>query len=130
MKCKVTARAKVSPTEELDKVIKAISNVLDYDELEIGDGYVDVTGDEDSLLKFREALKNRKIRDTAQKIFFKGVDDHKIKFSLSKQTALVHIPNFVEPGMSALGEIDIEIETEDVDRFIEWMTYKKSEENI
>ena len=125
MKCKIRAKARVNPTEELDKVIKSISNVFDYDELEIGDGYVVATGGEDSILKFRESLKNRKIRDTAQRIFLKGVEDCKIHFSLSKQAALVSVPNFVDTGMSALGEIDIEIETDDVTGFIQWMTDKE-----
>jgi uncharacterized protein len=124
MKCKMTARARVNPTEDLDKVIRAISNIFKFDELEIGDGYVIVTGDVESLLDLRESLKNRKIRDTAQRIFINGAEENRIKFSLSKQAALVSIPNFVDREMSALGEIDVIIETDDVNRFIKWMTAK------
>ena len=40
MKCKMTAKARVNPTEDVDKVIKAISNIFEFDELEIGDGYI------------------------------------------------------------------------------------------
>jgi uncharacterized protein len=124
MKYKITARAKVNPTEDRNKVIKAISNVFKYDELEIGDGYVSVIGGKESLRDLRESLKNRKIRDTAQRMFLKGVEGDKITFSLSKQAALVSIPNFVDREMSALGEIDVTIETDDVEAFIEWMTAK------
>ncbi len=124
MKCKITARARVNPTEDLDKVITAISNIFKFDELEIGEGYVSVTGDMESLLDLRESLKNRKIRDTAQRIFLKGVEGNKITFSLSKQAALVSIPNLVDREMSSLGEIDVTIETDDVEGFIEWMTSK------
>ena len=52
MKYKMTARARVNPTEDSDKVITAISNIFKFDELEIGDGYVKVTGDMESLLDF------------------------------------------------------------------------------
>lgn len=124
MKCKITARARVNPTEDRNKVITAISNIFNFDELEIGDGYVIVTGENESLLNLRESLKNRKIRDTANRIFSNGTEDNKITFSLSKQAALVSVPNFVDKDMSKLGEIDVTIETDDVEGFIKWMTAK------
>ena len=124
MKCKMTARARVNPTEDLDKVITAISNIFNFDELEIGDGFISVTGNEESLINLRESLKNRKIRDTAARMFIKGSEGKLINFSLSKQAALVSVPNFVDREMSALGEIDVTIETDDIETFIEWMTAK------
>ncbi len=124
MKCKITARARVNPTEDRNKVITAISNIFNFDELEIGDGYVIVTGENESLLNLRESLKERRIRDTANRIFTNGAEDNKITFSLSKQAALVSVPNFVDKDMSKLGEIDVTIETDNVEAFIEWMTAK------
>ena len=122
MKCEMSAKVRVNPTEDVNKVLKTISNIFKYDELEVGEDYVIVTGDKDSLIEFRESLKNRQIRDTAQKIFLKGVKDNTITFSLSKQAAFVSVPNFVDSNMSALGEIDVTIKTDDVNEFIEWMT--------
>ena len=124
MKCKMMARARVNPTEDMDKVIKAISNIFKFDELEIGDGYVIVTGERESLFDLRESLKIRKIRTTAQRMFLNGIEGDKIIFSLSKQAALVSTPNFVDREMSVLGEIDVNIQTENIERFIEWMTAK------
>jgi predicted RNA binding protein with dsRBD fold (UPF0201 family) len=124
MKCKITVRARVNPTEDLDKVITAISNIFIFDEIEIGEDYVSVTGKMDSLLDLRESLKNRKIRDTAQRIFLKSAEGNIITFSLSKQAALVSVPNLIDREMSALGEIDVTIETDDVEGFIDWMTAK------
>ena len=121
-------RARVNPTEELDKVIEAISNIFDYEELEIGDGYVEVTGDEGSILKLKEELKHRKIRDTANKILSKGIGNNKISFSLGKQAALVSVPNFVDSQMSALGEIDVEIKTNHPEAFVAWITQKEEED--
>ena len=85
MKCKMTAKARVNPTEDVDKVITAISNIFEFDELEIGDGYILVTGDKESLRDLRESLKSRKIRDTAERMFIKGSEGDRIIFSL-KQT--------------------------------------------
>lgn len=125
MKCKMTAKARVNPTEDMDKVIQAVSNILKFDELEIGEGYIEVTGGIDSLIEFRESLKQRKIRDTAKKIFLKGIEGNSIKFTLNKQAALVSTPNFVEGKMSGLGDIEIKIETDNTETFIEWMTLKE-----
>jgi predicted RNA binding protein with dsRBD fold (UPF0201 family) len=128
MNCKVKVRARVNPTEELEKVIRAISNIFDYEELEIGDGYVEVTGDKNSVLKLKDELKNRKIRDTANKILTKGIENNKISFSLGKQAALVSVPNFVDSQMSALGELDVEIEADNPEVFIAWITHKEEDE--
>ena len=46
---------------------------------------------------------------------------YKIHFKLSKQAAFVGVPNFVEDDLSPLGEIDVEIETDDTQRFIDWI---------
>lgn len=124
MKCKIMARARVNPTEDLDKVIKAISNIFEFDDVEIGEGYVTVTGEKEALLNLRESLKTRQIRDTAERMLLKGSEGDTITFSLSKQAALVSIPNFVDREMSALGEIDVTIETDDTEAIIKWMTSK------
>ena len=84
MKCKITAMARVNPTEDRDKVINAISNIFKFDELEIGEGYVSVTGENESLLDLRESLKVRKIRDTAQRIFLNGTDEYFTLFISAK----------------------------------------------
>lgn len=124
MKCIMTAKARVNPTEDVDKVITAISNIFEFDELEIGDGYILVTGDKESIIGLRESLKNRKIRDTAERMFIKGSEGDRINFSLSKQAALVSTPNFVDREMSALGDIEVNIKTDNVEGFIKWMTAK------
>lgn len=122
MKCKMTAKARVNLTEDLEKVIKAISNMFDYDEVEIGEDYVLVTGERESLERLKESLKNRQIRDTAETVLLRGVQGSEISFALNKQAALVGVPNFVDRELSPLGEINVKIETDDVEGFIRWIT--------
>jgi len=124
MKCKMTAKTCVNPTEDLDKVITALLNIFKYDNLIIEDGYIIVTGEIDSLIQLKNSLKERKIQDTAERIFIKGASNGIIKFSLSKQAAFVSIPNIVDRELSALGEIDVTIKTDNELAFIEWMTKK------
>ena len=121
MKCEITAKTPLNPTEDVDKVVKALSNMFDYDELEIGDNYIQVTGDEDSPLKLKESLEKRKIRNSARKILLKGVHDRVIFFKLNKQTAYSGVVNFAEDKISPLGEIRVKIETSNVEGFIDWL---------
>ncbi|MBP2045230.1 RNA-binding domain-containing protein [Methanobacterium aggregans] len=124
MKCKVKAKAMINPTEDLEKVTEALSNMFDYDDIEIGEDYVLVSGGIESLQILKELLRERRIRDTATRILEKGVHDTKITFSLSKQAALVGVSNFVDGYLSPLGEIEVEIETDEVEALIQWITEK------
>lgn len=124
MKCKIKVRAMVNPTEDLEKVTQTLSNMFDYDDIEIGEDYVIVSGGIESLQILKHLLRERKIRDTASKILEKNATSNIIKFSLSKQAALVGVPNFVEGYQSPLGEIEVEIETDEVEGLIQWITEK------
>jgi uncharacterized protein len=121
MKCKIEAETRVNPTEDLDKVINALSNLFEYEELEIGKDYVVVSGGCSSLAPFKEFLENKKIRDTARVIFLKGARYNTIKFKLSKQAAYAGRINLVEDDLSPLGEIKVNIITDDPEQTIEWL---------
>ncbi|MGO9387461.1 MAG: RNA-binding domain-containing protein [Methanobacterium sp.] len=121
MKYTMKAKVLINPTEDLDKVLKALSNILDYDELEIDEDYITVTGDEDSLLRLRESLEKRRIRNTARKIMLKGLQDKIILFKLSKQAAYAGLVNIISEDLSALGEINVTVETGNVDAFLDWI---------
>ncbi len=120
MECKMHAKAELQPTEDIDKVIRTLSNIFDYDDIEIGDDYIRVSGGNESITKLQKELRERKIRSAARKMLLKGIRANKIHFNLSKQAALVGIPNFVDGNLSPLGEIEVEIETDDVEKFIDW----------
>lgn len=121
MKCEIYAKADVNPTEDVDKVIKALSNLFDYDDIIIEENCVCVLGEIESIKNFHEELVQRKIRGAARKMMLKGIGTNKIQFSLSKQAAFVGVPNFVENSLSPLGEIEVEIKTSNVEKFIDWI---------
>lgn len=121
MKCEMKAKTPFNPTEDVDKVIMALSNMFDYDQLEIGDNYVLITGGKESLLKLKKSLEKRQIRNTASKIMIKGAHDGVILFKLNKQAAFCGVVNFSEENISPLGEINVKIEVDNVDQFIEWL---------
>jgi predicted RNA binding protein with dsRBD fold (UPF0201 family) len=121
MKCEMKAKTPLNPTEDVDKIIKSLSNMFDYDQLEIGDTYISVTGGEESLLKLKEALKIRRIRNTARKILIKDAHDRIVVFKLNKQSAFVGIVNFSGENISSLGEINVKIEVNNIEQFIDWL---------
>lgn len=121
MKCKMKAEAPVNPTEDLEKVIKAMETLFNFEELVIGENYITVSGGIKSLFKMKNALEKRRTRTTARKILAQGVKENKIIFKLSKQAAFVGIVNFVDEELSSLGEIEVEIETANVSAFMDWI---------
>jgi len=120
MKCEFTAQTPINPTEDTDKVMKTLSNMFDYDEVVMAGDYISVNGGMDSLLKLKDALEVRRIRNTARKMLINGSDDGVIYFKLNKQAAFSGTVNFTE-GDSPLGEIRVKIETDDVEGFIDWL---------
>ena len=123
MNCEMEARATVNPTEDMDKVIEAISNVFDYDDLIITEDQVTVTGSSSALNRVKDFLETRQIRDTARKILLKGLNDdfHEIKLKISKQAAFAGRINLVEDDLSPLGEIELTIKTQTPEEFIGWL---------
>lgn len=121
MNYEIYAKASVNPTEDMDKVIKAIANVIEYDEIEIGDDYVCAYGWMETIKKLGDELRERKIKGAARKIMLKGILASKIHFKLSKQAAFAGTLNLVDDSHRPLGEIDVEIRTDDVQKVIDWI---------
>ena len=121
MNCEIYAKADVNPTEDVDKVIKAIANVIEYDELEMGEDYVCASGNNETIRNLRDELRERKIRGAARKIMLKGISTNKIHFNLSKQAALVGTLNLVDDSLCPLGEIEVKIITDDPKKVIDWI---------
>jgi len=121
MICEIYAKASVNPTEDRDKVIKAISNVIEYDEIEIGDDYVCASGGVETIKNLGDRLRERKINGVARKLMLKGSTFNKIRFKLSKQAAFAGTLNLADDDIDTLGEIDLEIKTNDVQKVIDWI---------
>jgi uncharacterized protein len=123
MKCEMEAETIVNPTEDIDKIIEALSNIFDYDEIIIGKDMVTVTGNISCLVPFKEFLEKRQIRDTARKMLLKGWNNESdvINLKLSKQAAFAGRINLVDDDLSPLGEIELTIQTKTPEEFINWL---------
>ena len=80
-----------------------------------------LVGDIETIKNLRDELRERKIRGAARKIMLKGLSTTKIHFNLSKQAAFVGTLNLVDGSLCPLGEIAVEIKTDDAKKFIDWI---------
>lgn len=125
---RVEVVAEIRPTEDPEKVKRALLNVFEPEEIEVraeGDGALLVARATSykSLLRLKEAIWRQGIQDAARSVLSRSVaGEGRLIFSLNKQAAYVGVVSFVtEPNESPLGPITFNVETSDVRRFLDWI---------
>ncbi|RLF06863.1 MAG: hypothetical protein DRK00_00355 [Thermoprotei archaeon] len=123
---KVVVRAEVRPTEDKEKVVKALLNLFDLQLKEEASGHVKLIvgeGGEEVLMKFRRLLMEQRILDAARQYLLRGMHERGFSFYLNKQAAYSGKISFCsfEYGESPLGPIVVEVETEDPQRAVLWL---------
>ncbi len=131
---KVEVIVEVRPTEDPEKVKKALLNVFEPEEIETrteGESTLLIAKATSyrSLLKLKEAIWRQGIQDAARSVLSRSVaGEGRLVFNLNKQAAYVGVVSFAtEPNESPLGPIVFNVETSDVRRFLDWIaprTYK------
>jgi hypothetical protein len=117
--------SELKPTENPKKVKKALLNL--FPDLEISRKKGIIGGKGSNLEKFKEKLKEQKIRTTARTLLMKGREGNSTKFYLNKQAAWVGKINFVEPELAPLGPIEVIIKAKEIDKVIDELTELDSE---
>lgn len=114
------------PTEDPAKVKRAVLNLFPDLVFEREDERV--VGHTSSLERLRELIRNQKIRDAARGQFLAGRQGDRARVQLSKQAAFVGIVNF-SLG-SPLGDIAVEVESEDLDVAIDLVAESTIERGV
>ena len=117
----ITVETICKPTEDKDKVEKAMLNI--FSDLRIDSKGNRMTGASSSLERFKEILRESRIRDTASRILLRGREGNKTVFRINKQVAFVGKICFAEEK-HPLGDITVTIEDENIDGIIEEITRK------
>lgn len=125
MKVMVKISALVYPTELLEKVKTAITNLfpIELRTEEYGILRLCGEGDIESLRLLRRRLREERILDTARHILLTGVEGNTTQFRLNKQVAFAGKVNF-PAGEESLGSIYVEIsagDKEDLLKTIDWL---------
>jgi hypothetical protein len=124
---KVKAEAEIKPTEDPEKVKRAIQNLIlnpAIKTFQTGEKSLLIAEaeGEDGLSKLYNLFRQERIRDAARKLLFKGMKGNTITFYLNKQVAYVEHISFCKPiAESPLGPIKIEITCNDPRALIDWL---------
>lgn len=105
----VTVRTPVHPSEDADKVRRAVLNLFPAAQIELGGG--ELVARTESLAELRRLIWKQKILDAARKTFLRGLAETRTRgvFHLSKQAAFRGRVTFsVDPG--ALGDLEVTVE--------------------
>ncbi|MHA1616894.1 MAG: RNA-binding domain-containing protein [Candidatus Njordarchaeales archaeon] len=140
MPIKVRLQCTVNPTENEEKVLRALKNISDFEEnvnmkRKSREYFVDIVieGDLSILRKLRNKIKGRS-RDLARMLLFKNRVGKRTYLLINKQVAYVGKISFCETrNESPLGPIVIEIigDSEDeIDSMVAWIVQENKEFEI
>ena len=120
----------VNPTEDLEKVKRAVENIFGNVQLEVkprklGSLLIAKTKGRNGLAKFYNLLRRERIRDAARGLLFEGLGEKSITFYLNKQVAYAgHISFSSLLGESPLGPVKVRISCDEPRELIEWLAPK------
>jgi len=126
----VHVEADINPTEDPEKVRRAVENILGNAEFEVrqqkrGSLLVAKAKGIDGLTQFQNLLRRERIRDAARGVLFGGLSKGSIVFYLNKQVAYVGHISFSQPtAESPLGPIKVQIHCDNPRELIEWLAPK------
>ena len=126
---RVEVSARVNPTEDLEKVRRAISNIfpdVPLSEEVLGDGSSILRGSSEglgALERLKAMIGAERIRSAARAVLSSSVSGGVLEFHLHKQAAFAGKVSFSQPfGESPLGPISVRVECDDPSGVIEWLT--------
>jgi hypothetical protein len=126
----VYIEAEVNPTEDVEKVRRAVENVFGNVEFEVkpkkrGSILFGKAKGLDGLTKLQNLLRRERIRDAARGALFEGLGEKAIIFYLNKQVAYVSHISFSKPeAESPLGSIKVQIQCDNPRELIDWLAPK------
>jgi predicted RNA binding protein with dsRBD fold (UPF0201 family) len=127
MPAKVVVEVEIRPTEDEDKVLKAVTNFFDAEKVETvqtesAKTLIATSDNLSSLAKLHRALRYERILDAARSALKKGVRETAITFHLHKQAAYVGKLSFVDGDHeSPLGAIRVTIHHSSPQDVIDWL---------
>jgi predicted RNA binding protein with dsRBD fold (UPF0201 family) len=123
----VVVEAEVRPTEDIERVKKAINNIFDGN-VEVDEGVARLECRSlECLGKFHTKLRQQRILDTARSVLKKGAFGEYIEFMLNKQAAYAGKVSFVtDPDESPMGPIRVLIKHPNPSEVIDWLAPKTS----
>lgn len=125
----VRVEVEVRPTEDLNKVLKALNNVVAVKNPRVEDLGRErklIVAEEESLEPLKrlyEALRRQRILDSARAVLLKNLRGNTVEVKLNKQAAYQGVISFVDQDSeSPLGPIRITISSSKIEMIVDWLT--------
>lgn len=125
---RVRVEAEVRPTEDVEKVKRAVLNIIAADHVSVedyGNGYMLVIAESYSLrglARLHERLRAERILDAARSYMLRGIDRDTLVFKLNKQAAYVGRISFIDIDSEApMGPIVVTIEHANPREVVDWL---------
>lgn len=121
--CKIQMLCSLNPSEDAEKVTKAISNIFPYSTIKSEIFSVNAQSkDLRSFEKIYETINKKKSQNTYRRYLEKNLDADTTWFYLNKQAAFVEqIAICEEAEESPLGPIKVIITSSNIDAIINWI---------
>ena len=126
----VHIEAQVNPTEDLEKVKQAVTNIFGTLTFNVktktwGQLLTSEAKGHESLIKLFNILNKERIVSAARKVFLSGLEENSVTFYLNKQVAYAgHISFCQQTAESPLGPIKVQIRCSDPRKLIDWLAPK------
>ena len=123
----VSIEVTVNPTEDLEKVKKAVENIFGPLEFKakLGTGgqvFISQNKGYKTLIRFHDHINREQIIAAARKIFHAGMTEKSVNFFLNKQVAYAgHISFSQQTAESPLGPITVQINCDNPRKLIDWL---------
>ncbi|ABO34832.1 Protein of unknown function DUF54 [Methanococcus maripaludis C5] len=88
----IKIKTNVKPTEDENKVLKAVTNIFVDAEMEVSENIY--TGVSKDISRFKELLRSQAILDAARNVLERNIVGNATKFHINKQAAYSGILNF------------------------------------
>ncbi len=127
-KMHVSIRAEVKPTEDEEKLLRAVRKIfpeVEFRLVEMRDRrfLVGESSEISSLKYVKENWRRRKVRSTVARLLREAARPGTLYMRLSKQAAYVGVASILDfDEEPAVGCIEVEVETSDPEELIKWLT--------
>ncbi len=121
--CKISAYCAINPSEDIDKIRTAVSNVLiDMDEKIVGNSLIANSNNYESLSKIYEIIRAKNIKKVYRRNLRQNIVDDSTWFYLNKQAAFANVIALCdEDDLSPLGPIKIVLQSKNIRDVVDWL---------
>ena len=120
--CKISAYCAINPSEDIDKIRTAVSNVLiDMDEKIVGNSLIANSNNYETMSKIYEIIRAKNIKKVYRRNLRQNIVDDSTWFYLNKQAAFANVIALCdEDNQSPLGPIKIVLQSKNIRDVIDW----------